>query len=192
MNDIDKSLETKEPVEKAADLLHKIAFTESMINRYADKARVKIEAIQNELAAESKVYVDMLAVLVAELTDISKEYKNQLCPVSYDKKGKEKNKRSLLLKFGEFGFKKTSSIDVPVESYTAKLIEEDKKDLAIQTGINTALSREPKINKKLLQAYDDEVLKEFGITRNTDEVFFYEANPESVIAELEGGKKNVS
>ncbi len=188
MNDIDKSLETKEPVEKAANLLHKIAFTESMINRYTDKARVKIEAIQNELAAESKVYVDMLAVLVAELNNLSKEFKDQLCPVAYDKKGKEKNKRSLLLKFGEFGFKKTSSIDVPVESYTVQLIEKDKKELAEQTGINLTLTREPKINKKLLQAYDDDVLKEFGIKRDTEEVFFYEANPESVIAELEGGK----
>jgi hypothetical protein len=182
MNEIKKALETKDPVEKAAELLHEIAFAESMINRYNEKADVKIEAIKNDLAVESKVYADMLEVLKTELHNLAEDHKEKLFPP--DKKGKEKKKLSLMLKFGEFGFKKTTSLEIPVESYTVKLIEEDKKDLALQTGINLALTREPKINKKTLQSYDDAILKEFGIKREKQDVFFYTARPESVEAEL--------
>jgi|GEM_PF-1801069 hypothetical protein len=182
MNDIDKTLETKEPVEKASELLYKIAVAEIMLNKYADAANIKIEAIKNDLAVKSKLYVDMLDALKTELNNLAEEHKEKLFPP--DKKGKEKKKLSLMLKFGEFGFKKTTTLDIPVESYTVQLIEKDKKEFAEQTGVNLALTREPKINKKALQSYGDDVLKEFGINRKTSEIFFYTSNPQSVEAEL--------
>ncbi|MCL2154078.1 MAG: host-nuclease inhibitor Gam family protein [Leptospirales bacterium] len=191
MNDINKALETKDPIEKATDLLHKMASAESMIKKYTDTANVKIEAIKNELEAESKIYVDMLEVLKADLQNLANEHKDQLCPVLYDKKGNEKKKRSLILKFGEFGFRKTASITILFEEKTAKLIEEDEKELAESTGINLTLSRPPKFDLRKLHGFEDDVLEKFGIKRDTEEKFFCESNPESVLAELEE-VKNVS
>lgn len=183
MDKIEKAMNTKTPVERAADLLHEIAFAESMVNRYTDSVNSKITVLQDELAVNCKVYLEMLEVLKTDLENLADKHKDLLFPV--DKTGKkEKKKRSLLLKFGEFGFKKTSSIDIPVEAITVQRIEKDEKDFAIQTGINLALTREPKINKKLLQGYEDDVLKKFGIIRDTKDVFFYEANPKTVEAEL--------
>jgi hypothetical protein len=181
-NKIQKAIETKTPVDRAAELLHEIAFAESMVNQFTRQANVKIEAVQNDLSVNCKVYLEMLEVLKTDLNNLAEEHKGILFPE--DKKGKEKKKLSLLLKFGEFGFKKSTTLDIPVESYTVQLIEKDQKDFAEQTGINLALTREPKINKKLLQGFTDEVLKQFGIKRDTTEVFYYTSNPESVEAEL--------
>lgn len=178
MTDINNSvLDTKDPVEKAAELLRELAVAQKMVQGYTDEANTKIDSIKNDLAVTCRLYTDKIETLQSDLQSIADEHKDMLFPV--DPK-KDKKKRSLLLKFGEFGFKKTTSIDIPVEALTVQKIEKDQNELAVQTGLNLALTREPKINKKMLSGYADDLLKLFGINRETKEVFFFEVNTSNV------------
>ena len=156
-------------IDRAVELLDKIAKAETEISKHADKAQKLIQLIQDKTYVKTKATVQELENLQKELENLADDYKDELFP-----KGKKK-KNSLVLKAGEFGYKESSSIEIPNETKTAELIENTEKELAVQKGINLTLSREIKINKKMLQKYDDDVLKIFGINRNKKEVFFYEA-----------------
>lgn len=79
--------------------------------------------------------------------------------------------RSILLAFGEIGFRKSpESIEVKNEAETVKRLKEMK--------IKGAVEVKESVKKSVLKSLSDEVLKKIGAKRVQEDVFFYKVKEE--------------
>ncbi len=169
-----KQSENKLPVEQAAELMEEIAALTAKITRHTDKANKQIDQIKNDLSVKTEEWVKKSENLNIELEHLAETHKNELFPP--EPTGKTKQTISLKLKSGEFGFKTVSSLEIQNIEQTAKIIEEGKRELAEQTGIASALSRKPNIDKRKLKGFKPEILKVFGIIQEEKTNFFCKIN----------------
>jgi len=160
----------KPPVEQAAEIMTQMSQFKNKINKKVESANKRIDEIKNDLSVTTEDWIKKVDELNIELEKLAEKFKKELFPP--DPKGKEKKTVSIKLISGEFGFKKTSNLEIADMKKTAKLIEEDEKDFAIQTGISDAFSRKPNIDKRKLKGFPEDTLEKFGIKQKKDENFF--------------------
>jgi len=175
-----KNYKTIENLDEANNVLFQIALAQIELDKIDTEAEEKIKLIQKNAEQAGKPYRDEIAKLESLLLDfaqINKEIFNET-----------NKRRSQKLTFGIFGFHKSSRIDIENEAKTIELIEITKRKLAHQLGIDQAIVREPKIKKTVLQKFDDETLRRFGIQRIYEDTFFYETDRDAVNLQLQKSK----
>ncbi len=175
-----------ENLDDANDALYDIALCQLELQKIDTKASERVAAAQKEAELEGRVYRADIDKNEALILAFAEKKKGELFAES-GKANKDK-KRAQKLTFGKFGYQKSTSIEIKDEKEVIKLIEIKKKKLAVTLGLNAAIKREPKIQKKELQKFNDETLKQFGITRKSDDTFFYETDIDAVNLDLQKSK----
>ncbi|MEJ5361130.1 MAG: host-nuclease inhibitor Gam family protein [Spirochaetota bacterium] len=166
-----------ETLDDANNILYQIALAQIELDKIDIEAEEKIKLIQKQSEQAGKHYRDEIQKLEELLLQYAENHKEIL---------EETNKRrSQKLTFGIFGFRKSSRIEIENEAKTIELIEITKHKLAHQLGLDSAIVREPKIKKTVLQKFDDETLKRFGILRIYEDTFFYETDRDAVNLQLQ-------
>jgi len=151
-------------LEEVDDSLREIGECESELAKIDMAADKKIAAIKAKAADDG----EPLRKRIAELSGMIGAY------AQYNRADLFQDKKTIELKFGIFGFRKSTSISV--RKTTVELL----KKLGLTAYIR--IKEEP--NKDLMSELDDERLKEVDAVRKVKDDFFCETKKEEVNGEL--------
>jgi phage host-nuclease inhibitor protein Gam len=151
-------------LEEANTALKEIGLLELEIGRIDADANKRIAEIKEECAKQG----EGLRSKIINLTTLLGAY------AEYNRDELFKDKKSAVLSFGEFGFRKSSSIHV--KKTTLELLQKLKMDRFIR------VKAEP--DKEAMSELDDEVLAQVDAVRKVKDDFFCKANTEEVNKDL--------
>ncbi|MBF0309490.1 MAG: host-nuclease inhibitor Gam family protein [Magnetococcales bacterium] len=150
---------------------------------HASEALREMAEIQRRLGlaeARQNSSIDAIKKRIATITDTDRKRLEALQKglQLYADRNRDlfKDRRSVSLPFGDFGYRWSTSI-VPATSRTTwKMILGKLKELALTTAIN----KTEQVNKEILGTWPDERLTLVGAQREQKEIFFVEVKKEEV------------
>lgn len=149
-------------IEEADDSLKEIALRKIELKRIDADAQEAIDLIKEEAAKKAETFKKEI-----------KEYEEGI--VAYAQTNQDElfqKKKTVTLTFGEFGFRKSTSIYVKSHEATVNMLKKlDKKDAIILTE---------KANKDILSTYSDKELEEVHCKRKVKDSFWYEIDEEEI------------
>lgn len=116
----------------------------------------KISDLKLEATMKTKPLKDRLKVLEEEIEQYARDHRNEI-------KGK-----SLSLNFGKLGFRESTKIIIENVKATISILKKRQMFDCITLKYN--------LKKEGLKNYPDEVLKEIGAEKQTEESFYYKLN----------------
>jgi phage host-nuclease inhibitor protein Gam len=156
-----KKLESLEDVD---DTLREIGLLEREIESLDAEAQKRIGDIKREAAEQGEPHRKRIAELSAKVGAFAEYNKGELF----------KDRKSIELSFGVFGFRKTTSIHVKKTTI----------DLLRRIGMTDCIRVKEEADKERLSDLDDEVLSSVDAIRKSSDTFFCEPNREEINKEL--------
>jgi len=149
-------------IEEADDSLKEIALRKIELKRIDADAQEAIDKIKEEAAKKAETFKKEIKEYEEGIVAFAQTNQDELF----------KKKKSVNLTFGQFGFRKSTSIYVKSHEVAVNKLEElGKKD---------AILIQKKANKDVLSTYSDKELEELHCKRKVDENFWYEIDEESI------------
>lgn len=149
-------------IEEADDSLKEIALRKIELKRIDADAQEAIDKIKEEAAGRAEKFKKEI-----------KEYEEGI--VAYAQTNQDElfqKKKTVSLTFGEFGFRKSTSIYVKSHEVTVNMLE--------KLGKKDAVILQKKANKDVLGTFSDKELEEVHCKRKVKETFWYEIDEEEI------------
>lgn len=147
-------------VMEADDVLREIGLLESELEVIDAKARQKAETISQKAADDGAPARKRIAELTAKINAYAEANKGELF----------KEKKSIELVFGSFGFRESTSI----------LVGENTVELLKKRGLLNCIRVKEEPNKTVLAQLDEKTLSKVGAERVTKDSFFLKAAPKKI------------
>lgn len=149
-------------IEEADNSLKEIALRKIELKRIDADAQEAIDLVKEEAAKKAEKFKKEIKEYEEGIVAYAQTNRNELF----------QKKKTVTLTFGEFGFRKSTSIYVKSHEATVNKLKE--------LGKNAAIVIEEKANKNILATFNNKELEEVHCKRKVEDNFWYEIDEEEI------------